>query len=175
MIWIIILGAFLLIFTFILFAPLQLKIDSKLGVYHIDWGGIIEGNFIPDHDNLLQSKLKLRILFWSRSIKPFLHRGKSVKKKRSKKDISEASKKKKWKIPFKHPIRKIRAILNSFQIKDFEMNVDTDDYVMNAYLYPVFHLFSSKYRHLKINYEGKLELRFWVKNSGARLLYAFIK
>jgi hypothetical protein len=50
--------------------------------------------------------------------------------------------------------RKARRLLASFQIRRFNLIVDTDDYILNAYLYPVFAFLTGHNRHLAINFIG---------------------
>ena len=53
--------------------------------------------------------------------------------------------------------------------------MDTDDYVINAYLFPIFYFLNKENRQCTINYEGKVIFEFLVENRGINILYALLK
>lgn len=64
--------------------------------------------------------------------------------------------------------------MNSFQVRRFQLSLDTGDHVLNAWLYPV--NFISVLRHrIRINFNGENYLAVTVRNRPLRMLYAWIK
>lgn len=53
----------------------------------------------------------------------------------------------------KRPIR-WKKILASLKIREWEVLLDTDDFILNAYLYPVFTLFMAQGYNTRINFMG---------------------
>lgn len=174
MVWLILIIILCIILSFLFFAPIQLKINSNTGQYILNWGWVLKGRLIPDVEEITNSKIKLNIFFLPFHffpLKKYLGRkGKAEKKKtpgKKKKDTKR--------IPFKHPIRRMWYVFRSFQVKVFDVNIDTDDYVTNAYLVPAFQLLSRGKRHLSVNFEGKVDMQIWIQNNGLRVLKAFLK
>lgn len=69
---------------------------------------------------------------------------------------------------------KASRIFRSFKIKSFMVNLDTDDYVLNGYLFPLFYYLGRKGNHLKINFQGNLEINIIVENRLYKILRAII-
>ena len=70
--------------------------------------------------------------------------------------------------------KKSKKILRSFEVKEFNLNLDTDNYIWNGYLYPIFFFIDRGHRHLHINYNGDFVFKLWVKNRPYRILQAII-
>jgi len=174
MVWLIIIFVLCIVLSFLLFAPIQLKIDSNTGQYLLNWGWILQGRFIPDMEEIKKSKLHLNIFFYPFDFFPLKQKRKR-KGKDGKNETPNENKKGSKRLPFKHPVRRLWHLLRSFQVKVLNVNIDTDDYVANAYLFPAFQLLSRGKRHLKVNFEGKVEMQIWIQNNGLRALRAFLR
>jgi hypothetical protein len=174
MVWLILIFILCIILSFLFFAPIQLKINSNTGQYLLNWGWILQGRFIPDIEEITKSKIHLNIFFFPFDFFP-LKKNKKRKGKEEAKETTGDNKKSKKRIPFKHPVRRMWYLLRSFQVKVFDVNIDTDDYVANAYLFPAFQLLSGGKRHLQVNFEGKVEMQIWIQNNGMRVLRAFLR
>ncbi|NNF36534.1 MAG: hypothetical protein HKN68_20700 [Saprospiraceae bacterium] len=142
--------------------------------------GIFYGKWISAGIYLIRDELKFiyHLPFWKREIDliEYLATKKSTpelkqKTKGKNKKASSFSKgtmnriRKRWK-----------AILNTFQVKEMEVNIDTDDYIINAYLFPVAQYLGYRIQKpLSINFIGinKVELR--IKNRIVNLLYAMLR
>jgi len=62
-------------------------------------------------------------------------------------------------------------IIKTFKVKELKLNLDTDNYITNAYLFPIFYRLSNGSRQLKVNYNGHVNLILDVRNN----LYSIIK
>jgi hypothetical protein len=175
MVWLILIFILCIILSFLFFAPIQLKINSNTGQYLLNWGWILQGRLIPDIEEITKSKIQFNIFFFPFDFYPLKKKRNKQMGKDEKKDIPGKQKKDKKRIPFKHPIRRMWNLLRSFQVKVFDVNIDTDDYVANAYLFPAFQLLSRGKRHLQVNFEGKVEMQIWIQNNGIRVLRAFFR
>lgn len=72
--------------------------------------------------------------------------------------------------------RKWRALLRSFQVKDFRVQLDTNDFILNAYLYPLCVVLSRMTnRPIQINFWGEMEIEICLRNTLARVLYAYLR
>ena len=64
-------------------------------------------------------------------------------------------------------------ILKSFRVRRFRVEIDTDDYVLNAYLFPVFHLLSRG--RLQINFNGRNDIQIEITNRIGRIAWAWLR
>ncbi len=94
------------------------------------------------------------------------------KKKKLSKD--NKSKKKKSKFNFRKYKRKIIRMIKTFKIKSFFVNLDTDDYILNGYLYPVFYFLGKRGEHLNINFQGDLEINIVAENRLYKMIRAML-
>jgi hypothetical protein len=147
-----------------LVAPLVITIDSIQGRYELRLVSIGFINLMIENENIL---LRFNILFFRKTIKidPFkitATKQKTIEKKKKKK--------RNW-MKMKD---KIKRFFRSFKLEKLWLNVDTDSYYYNAFLYPVFYFIKGKNYHLNINYQGNNELCLVLKNRPIRILYALI-
>lgn len=156
----------LLLLAWLLLAPMRLVIDSHRQQYYVQWQGIGQAQVLPTTDDLI---IQLRFFFWKKNFYP-LHP--STKEKKQKKE--KKAKKKKRRFNFRKYKRKGLRLLRSFRVRTLKLNLDTDDYVHNSYLYPLFQLLSGHNRQLTINYNGETELQLIVENRLYRMLIAFL-
>lgn len=66
-------------------------------------------------------------------------------------------------------------IMRSFRCKRFVCNVDTDDVVLNAQLFPVGYFISRGPAVINVNFERKYLLDIWIRVYVHRMLWAFIR
>ena len=113
-----------------------------------------------------QALLKFRLFFFSKTIifDPFkISRPKKKKVKKKKKSIG-------W-TKMQH---KAKGLLKSFKLEKLWLNIDTDNYYYNAFLYPIFFFIKGKNYRININYQGENELILILKNRPIRILFALI-
>ena len=159
-------GLFLL---WILFAPLIIRVDSDNQRYSLTLPGIIRASVVPDEELF---HIRLWVLFIPIKIDPV---GKSMQKA----DGESKSKKKK---PRGYLSKRMRARLmamkevwHSFRLKKLSLNLDTDDFILNSQLVPVFTTMNSRDVNLMVNYEGDISLFMILKNRMISLLWIGIK
>ncbi len=149
----------------ILFAPIVLRIDTKMGVYRVRWKGIASFQFSIQEDVPI---LSLHIWFWKKDFQPLDALSKARKPNSKKKAKKRKSRKKRnWR-------RLGLRLLHSFKVRQFDLMLDTDDFVLNSYLYPVFHMLHCKPLQLGINYQGESSLQLRIENRLIRLLKAIL-
>jgi len=161
----IIILSILILTTLLLVNPIQLLIDSKHHVYKLEWKRLLKVNLVFQNE---QPIIILRILLWQKEYK-LLEMCNGTKKDGIKKKGETKKKKTKSKFNFQ---KKYQKIIRAIQVKQFYLNIDTDNYIWNAYLYPIFHLLKNKKRQLHINYQGDIELVLKIQSRPIKILYA---
>lgn len=173
--WILwVLGVMLIgLLSWILLAPMQLEIDTGVQLYEFRWRTIGKVGLTPTPNDLtvywqlffFSKEYSLTALVARQQSKP--KRKKQLKKKKPKKKRFKRRSWRKW-------LRKGNAVVNSFKVREFYLNLDTDDYILNSYLVPVFFFLSRNRNGWNINYKGESELRLSVENSPWRIIRAII-
>ena len=150
----------LLIVSFLLFAPLRLCLNSRQQRYQISWAPLAVAQVIPAEDDLW---IRVRILFWQRQC---------TGKERPKQKKAPAPKpEKKAKTSFSW--KTIKRLLASFRIHRFRIDLDTGDYLVNSWLFPLLYFIQTPRYGIRINYLGRTDIDLEIENSGFRLLRAF--
>lgn len=157
--------SFLLIW--LLFSPIILQVDTSQNKYSLRWVGLIKAAVIPMPDDLL---LRLHLPFWRHdfSLIKLLAPSSKTKKATARKATPKTGAS--WRFPW----NRLYRVLKSFRVLYFQLEVDTDDYVTNAYLYPLCCALRTPTRALMINFQGRNRCAFQIENRVANLLAAFI-
>ena len=151
----------------ILLVPIELVLDTRHNSYYVRLKGLVK--LEPE---LSDSGVALRIRIPFYSFRTSFFDGKKQTKKASKQDDKPTDKKGKYKEqekkrsrrPLRYYLGFVRAVLRSFQVPVCYVNIDTDDYVLNAQLTPIFALISHPPVDLRTNFEGRAELHVVVRN-----------
>ena len=162
---VIVASVLLALVVWVLIAPLSLKADTYRNEYYLSWGGIGKAELISVADEIV---IRLRIAFWKKDFYP-LHPS-TAREKKKPKPKEEKKRKSQQTFPFRRAIK----ALKSFSIKYFRLEVDTDDYIWNAYLWPVVHWIEPLRRHVTVNFQGKNECRLLIQNRIWRLAWAWL-
>lgn len=162
--WLILIFLLFVLF-FLLFAPLIIQVDSDSGQYEARWNGITRVNLVFRESAILH----LKIFRWKKEVD--LLSGKKSKKKVKEKKPGE---KKKNILPGKI-FKKTIALLKSFRIHYFYLDIDTGNYLLNASLYPVAGLMTRKKKTFRINFMEELHWKMKITNNLFRMIMAFIK
>lgn len=72
-------------------------------------------------------------------------------------------------------LRMAWAVGRTFRLRTCEVDLDTGDYVLNAYLYPVFARLTRRNCRLRVGFNGKTHVRIRVENRLYRMLFAFLR
>lgn len=162
--FLIILAVVVLIF-YLLFAPIEMGVDTKSNSYFLKYGGIFKAILMEDKEELVKVRLRMAFLnFYFYPLKEI------VKKKEAGKKLPQARSKRRKQMK----IKTLGRLIRSFTIKQFNLNLDTGDCVRNARLYPLF-VFLNRYRGgFHINYLGENSLLLRVENRPVRIIKSFI-
>ncbi len=68
----------------------------------------------------------------------------------------------------------MRRVLATFRVEQWQLAIDTGDYVLNAQLYPV-NFLPRCYGHLQINFTGENYGYIRIRNRPWQLLYAYLR
>lgn len=156
----------LVLLLWVLFAPFSIKADTYSNEYYLSWGGVGKAELVPLPDDLL---IRLRVAFWKKEFYPLHFSAKKAKKK----EKPARSEKRKSRKPF--PFRRLIHVLESFNIKYFRLEVDTDDFIWNARLWPVVYAIKPLRRHVSVNFEGRNECRLLIRNRIGRMAWAWLR
>ena len=165
--WIII-SALALFLLWFLFAPLIIRVDSDNQRYSLSLPGIFKALVVPDDDLF---HIRLWVLFIPIKLDPL---GKSMKraegpakkKKKRKRDLSKL---------MRARLIALKEVYRSFRLKKLRLNLDTDDFIVNSHLVPVFTTINNQNVNLTVNYEGDISLFMVLKNRIVSLLWIGIK
>ena len=164
---------FLFIILLIILIPIQIVLSSDKGMIDISYGRLFSAGIYYVNDEFI---LGYKIPFWKKEVEIIdqlaTPRDPSVKEKKSK-----GKKNLKFSNAMLKRIRnRWKEILRTFKVEKLELNIDTDDYILNAYLFPLFHFLGSKYnRPLSTNFTGLNRIEVILTNRLAKLLYAIWK
>lgn len=161
-----------LIVGWLLIAPLRLTIDTNANSYCIDWQNLAHVRVLPKPDDV---SIYFKVLFWKKELSLFhLITSKRSHGRKKKKRTQSHEKRKSKKIKAKVFFRKAKKILKTFKVRTFKLQLDTDDYILNSYLFPIFHLLNRPGQSISINFEGRSSLRLIVENKPYKILKAII-
>ena len=164
MITIIIILSLPVILSWILFAPLILKVDTESEDYSVRIPGIIKASVIQDDSEVY---MKIRILFVPFRIRPSRFAPTQTKKKPKRKRISTGN--------LKYRIIAFKDIIRSFRLRNLQINMDTEDFLLNANLVPVLMLAKTDRINLNVNFMDANSLIMDLRNRLANLLWTGIK
>ncbi len=169
MILLIIISALALFLLWILFAPLIIRVDSDNQRYSLSLPGIFKAIVVPD-DTLFH--IRLWVLFIPFRMDPL---GKTMRRvegpgrrdqKKGRRNISKL---------MRARIIALKEVTRSFKLKKLSLNLDTDDFILNSHLVPVFTTINYRDVNLTINYEGEISLFMVLTNRIASLLWIGMK
>lgn len=154
----------------LLFAPVVIEINTHNGLYRIGLYGLWGRIYLVDAEIWVE----LKFARWKKDINIFnLPTTLSLKEGFM---VNEGEGEGKKKQPFKPKWKILKELLKSFKIVKLSWTLDTDDYVLNAQLYPLFYLTKNFTNHnISINFQGENGLVLIVKNNAWRVLKAILK
>ena len=150
----------------ILFGPVMLTIDTDRNVYRFMLPGVISLKLVPGDEIF---KIKGWIFFVPFRMNPFTAGKKSGKKKKVPKKKSKG----KRKTP---GLGTIQRALGLIRIKRLELDMDTDDFLLNAWLVPAFSAVSQYQQiNMRVNFEGNLFLFLDARTRIGAILWMILK
>lgn len=142
--------------------PIVISIDTNKNLYQIQLKGLVNVHFVPDRLEVL--KIKIKMFFLNFQFYPL--RRKSDKKEKRK----SVTKKKTWIRP-----NTGLKILRSFKIKEFRLELDSGDYIINAKLFSIYAIVNADYRNIEINFQNRNSLFLIIENRPIYILKSIVK
>ena len=162
----IIISSLIAFLLWILFGPVSLFLNTENNRYYLVLPGIFKVMVVPSPDIF---RLRVWILFIPFRLNPF-----QQKKEKRKKKTKEPDKRKKT-FRFRGGPQIIIDAFRSMRIRKLQMDIDTDDFILNAWLVPVFSMVNSGNIQMKVNFQGHSSLLFDVRTRLGTLLWIVIK
>lgn len=167
MLTVIILSSLLLVLLLgLLFSPLIIRVNTQQNLYQLSWG-LARVQLTPATDG---GHFLFRYAFWRWEFPVLKLLAKLPRPKKPEAKAKMAPKKGTGFFSF----RRLRRVIRTFKLRFFYLDVDTDDFVYNAYWYPVFRVLSTPTRTLTINFAGRNQCAFEVHNRVYDVLIALI-
>jgi len=165
MIWYILLILLVLLLLWILLGPVILHINTDRDRYQLMLPGVVKASVVFK-EGLFQ--IKGWIFFIPFRFHPFRMKGKKKKDKASGKRKKPRKK--------SGGIRLLKGVPGAFRVKKLHVDVDTDDFMMNAWLVPAFSAVNNGSNvQMQVNFEGHLFLDLDLRTRMGSLAWVFIK
>ena len=164
MIWYILIALFAGLILWILLVPVIIKLDTSRNLYRFMLPGIVSARVVPTAEFFL---IRCRILFVPFTIDPL-----SIGNRSKTKQEKVKKKKKRKRQSGRKLLKKFRKVTRAIRLRRLELDIDTDDFLLNAWLVPAFTAVNS-YRNIQmqVNFEGNLFLHLDVRTRIAAILW----
>ena len=166
MIWIIIIILITGLMAWTLFGPVIIYLKTETNRYQLVLPGIFKAAIVQTED-LFQ--IRGWIFFIPYRFDPF-----TGSKWRKKRKVHQPREKEGLKLRAGN-IQMMIDAFRSFRIRKLHLDLDTEDFVLNAWLVPAFTLINSDQIQLKVNFEGISSLVLDLRTRLGSLLWIFIK
>jgi hypothetical protein len=146
--------------------PIIFFADTSTNQYYIKVKGIAKASMESDEFEIF--KIHLEVLFLNFFFYP-IKKKRAVKLNKGKNKIAENK-------HFKSVnFKKVLRVLKSFKIKQFQLDIDTGDCIVNSKLYPAF-AFLNFYNHTQcsVNFESRNNVLLSIENRPIRIIKSFI-
>ena len=158
MFWYIFISVILITLLWILLGPVIIFVNTESKSYSLVLPGIFKAKVAPAADLFM---IRGSIFFIPYRFNPFQKKRKKTGKKRA--------------IRPSEGLSMGKNLLHAFRIRKLHLNIDTDDYALNAWLIPVFSAVNSENIRLQANFEGNASLLLDLRTSLGALIWAFLK
>lgn len=156
----------LVLIIYLLVSPFRVILDSKVGYLTVGWSSWLSARVFEDHGHWI---VRFRIPFWEKKMRlsQLMKSKKKSKKKKKKRGLWLFSKPGNKKFGLK----KIQRLVGQIKIKELSLKLDTDNFIWNAYLTPVFELLKYKTGHrLNVNFMGLNEIKLKAESRIIKVL-----
>ncbi len=150
--------------TWLLVARLTINVDTRRHDYSLRWQGIGSVILTTVANEVV---IRARIFFWQFDF--YALRTPKMPARKPRKPKPQKQRRSKF-----FTWRKMRRVVQSFRVRRFHLDLDTDDYVLNAYLYPLFYFASGPNRQLNVNFQGETNLVLQIENRLFRIIRAIL-
>jgi len=169
MFWIILISVIAATLLWIMLGPVIIFLDTQENRYHLNLPGIIKVAAVPDGDFFL---VRGRVFLIPFRFDPFTENRR--KRKRKPKESSETPKRKRS-LNLLQGMKLGRDVMRSFRIRRIWLNIDTDDFMLNTQLVPVFSAINSQHTRMQVNFEGDASLLLDLRTRLGALLWAYTR
>lgn len=165
MILYIFISLFLVLIIWILFAPIILRVDTNSTYYRIALPGVLTARVVPTEKLFY---IRVWLFFIPFRVNPFKSR---KRKKENEKKASVGRKKRNI-----NTKTLLKRLSNTCKVKMLKMNIDTDDFILNAWLIPAFSTINNRDNILmQVNFEGVQYINLDVRARLSTILWLLIK
>jgi hypothetical protein len=166
--------------AYLLWAPMVIEINTRRRWYGVHYGPALDAQLVMER--LADPSLVVRFWRWRWRWSLLTKRALSRTPKAS---TSAPEPKPKSKFPIqwggrrssrrrRFSLPKILALLRTFRVRQFQLRLDTDDYVTNAYLFPVSSYLTARGWPVEVNFIRQNELVLQLENRMGRLMWAYL-
>jgi hypothetical protein len=167
----IILSILLAVVGFLLVAPLELTLDSERGYYRFAYRGLASGVLLWS-GSVQKWVLRVWVLGWRKEWGFWDLITQPSSSKSTEKKVAKKPKKRKRRTP-SHLARRLYRVWKALEVRRCFIDIDTDDYLLNAWLFPVFTVLGGRRGRMRINYEGRAAIDLQVIGRPWKLILAF--
>lgn len=168
MIWVVLAGVVVMGLVLILWLPWEIEINTKQNVYQVRWKGVFGASIRVDQSQA-GVKWYYQLFGWRREWHPEFRLSQPVGSVK----VTTHTKRTQW--SFKQIILLLKKLFSAVQVKRFYVNWDTDNFIYNAYLYPLTHAINLKNGRFQINYTGQHDLNILLQTRLCRLAWAYLQ
>ncbi|MFH0757042.1 MAG: hypothetical protein V2B15_07130 [Bacteroidota bacterium] len=168
---IIFISVLVLTLLWILLGPVIIYMDTRENRYQLGLPGIIKAAVVPAEEIFY---IRGRLFFFPFHLHPFRPKR---KKSRNTEGVEKKKRSRGKRRPFKLSggMKPGKHILAAFRVRKLDLDVDTDDFMLNAWLVPAFTAVNSERVHMQVNFEGKASLMLDVRTRLGALAWALIR
>ena len=148
------------ILIWIFFTPFILRIDTESHTYQVSFGMLVRAWVDSDKSELI---FHFKIP-WYHFRKKLTDIGSGTSKEKKKAKSRSAS--------FRQ-LKRYQNVIRSFRLTDFYTALDTDDYSVNAQLFPIGLFLTNKGYPTYINFQGRSRLTLEIQNTLWRMATAY--
>ena len=167
MVWLTIAIVLVLLLVILLVTKICVEIDTTIHLYRVSWGKVVRGSVVPSEDDFY-----LQLFIFGYQKKWSLLR---ILVKNGNKKAKAKNEKTKRKTRSNFSARTAFDLLKSFRVKKLHLNIDLNNAIWNAWLYPVGYFISKNNIQCTTNFEGRNELILEIVNRPIWLVHQFIK
>ena len=165
MFWYIFISVILITLLWVLLGPVIIFVNTESKNYSLALPGIFKAKVVPAANLFM---IRGSIFFIPYRFNPF------QKKRKKTGEENEKPRRKKRAIRPSEGLSMGKNMLHAFRIRKLHLNIDTDDYTLNAWLIPVFSAVNSENIRLQANFEGDASMQLDLRTSLGALLWAFL-
>jgi hypothetical protein len=166
MIWLVLIAIFALTILWILLAPVIMIADSQRNRYRITLPGIFGASLVPADERI---HLRINIFFIPFRINPFKGRKKKAARKKQKEDRKKRRR-------MTGGMSRGLSVLRTIRIKRLFMDIDTEDFTLNAQLIPVFSVLNDHTENItmQVNFEGRASVMLDARTRLGAMLWTYL-